>query len=64
VVNLVNYVLNCFIFLQKDTLPADGNIFHQMCGCHILNLIVQDGLSVLSDEIHNIHETMKYIRHS
>jgi hypothetical protein len=48
----------------KDELPAKGSIFHQRCGCHILNLIVQDGLSVLCDEIKNIRETMKYIRHS
>jgi hypothetical protein len=48
----------------KDELPANGLIFHQRCGCHILNLIVQDGLSVLCDEIKNIRETMKYIRHS
>ncbi|KAJ1691138.1 hypothetical protein LUZ63_015293 [Rhynchospora breviuscula] len=47
-----------------DTLPADGQLFHQRCGCHILNLIVQDGLAVLDDEIKTIRETMKYIRHS
>jgi hypothetical protein len=45
-------------------LPADGSIFHQRCGCHILNLIVQDGLSVLDGEIQKIRATMKYIRHS
>jgi hypothetical protein len=37
--------------LIKNVLPADGAIFHLRCGCHILNLIVQDGLGVLSDEI-------------
>ncbi|KAJ1693550.1 hypothetical protein LUZ63_010248 [Rhynchospora breviuscula] len=47
-----------------DTLPADGQLFHQRCGCHILNLIVQDGLDVLDGEIKTIRETMKYIRHS
>ncbi|KAJ1703103.1 hypothetical protein LUZ63_002882 [Rhynchospora breviuscula] len=49
--------------IQED-LPADGKLFHQRCGCHILNLIVQDGLDVLKDEIRDIRETMKYIRHS
>jgi hypothetical protein len=49
--------------LRKD-LTADGSIFHQRCGCHILNLIVQDGLSVMTREIEKIRETMKYIRYS
>jgi hypothetical protein len=48
----------------KNELPAYGCIFHQRCGCHILNLIVQDGLNVLYEEINNIREMMKYIRHS
>ncbi|KAJ1699071.1 hypothetical protein LUZ63_007583 [Rhynchospora breviuscula] len=48
----------------KEALPAGGSVFHQRCGCHILNLIVQDGLSELSDEITKVRETMKYIRHS
>ncbi|KAJ4776673.1 Zinc finger BED domain-containing protein DAYSLEEPER [Rhynchospora pubera] len=48
----------------KNVLPADGAIFQLRCGCHVLNLIVQDGLDVLSNEITKIRETMKYIRHS
>lgn len=48
----------------KKHLAVDGNLFHQRCGCHILNLIVQDGLSVLTNEIKNVRETMKYLRHS
>ncbi|KAJ1696633.1 hypothetical protein LUZ63_005145 [Rhynchospora breviuscula] len=49
---------------MRDALPVDGSVFHQRCGCHILNLVVQDGLSVLSDEIKKVRETMKYLRHS
>jgi hypothetical protein len=48
----------------KNALPVKGEIFHQRCGCHILNLIVQDRLVVLGDEITMIREVMKYIRHS
>ncbi|KAJ4808891.1 Zinc finger BED domain-containing protein DAYSLEEPER [Rhynchospora pubera] len=48
----------------KDDLPVQGKLFHQRCGCHILNLIVQDGLDTLDDEINGVRNTMKYIRHS
>jgi hypothetical protein len=47
--------------MQKNALPAEGSIFHQRYNCHILNLIVQDGLAVLSDEIAKIYDTMKYL---
>ncbi|KAJ3707053.1 hypothetical protein LUZ61_010758 [Rhynchospora tenuis] len=47
-----------------DDLPVGGKMFHQRCGCHILNLIVHDGLDILEKEIDKIRETMKYIRHS
>ncbi|KAJ3708862.1 hypothetical protein LUZ61_012567 [Rhynchospora tenuis] len=48
----------------KNVLPADDAIFQLRCGCHILNLIVQDGLDEIADEIKKIRDTMKYIRNS
>jgi hypothetical protein len=48
----------------KNVLLVKGEIFHQRCGCHILNLIVQDGFAVLGVEITMIREAMKYIHHS
>ncbi|KAJ1688836.1 hypothetical protein LUZ63_012991 [Rhynchospora breviuscula] len=48
----------------KEDLPVDGSVFHQRCRCHILNLVVQDGLSVLHDKIKKVRKTMKYLRHS
>ncbi|KAJ3700301.1 hypothetical protein LUZ61_004006 [Rhynchospora tenuis] len=49
---------------MKDDLPVEGKVFHQRCGCHILNLIVQDGLSTVNKEIESIRDAMKWIKHS
>ncbi|KAJ3703077.1 hypothetical protein LUZ61_006782 [Rhynchospora tenuis] len=58
----------CVKELLKDqlgkTLLANGNVFHQRCGCHILNLVVQDGLSVVNEKIAKVREAMKFFRHS
>jgi hypothetical protein len=50
--------------MQKIALLTEGLIFHQRCGGHILNLVVQDRLAVLSDEIVKVRNAMKYFHHS
>ncbi|CAN7043041.1 unnamed protein product, partial [Brassica rapa subsp. trilocularis] len=49
--------------LQKD-LVCSGEFFHVRCSAHILNLIVQDGLAVLSGALDKIRESVKYVKGS
>ncbi|KAJ3707570.1 hypothetical protein LUZ61_011275 [Rhynchospora tenuis] len=49
---------------MSDNLPVNGEVFHQRCGCHILNLVVDAGLSVVGDQISKVRETIKFLRHS
>ena len=49
--------------LQKD-LVCSGEFFHVRCSAHILNLIVQDGMAVLSGALDKIRESVKYVKGS
>ncbi|CAA7049020.1 unnamed protein product [Microthlaspi erraticum] len=49
--------------LDKN-LVCEGDYFHVRCCAHILNLIVQDGLDVISDALAKIRDTVKYIKAS
>ncbi|KAK4568458.1 hypothetical protein RGQ29_004027 [Quercus rubra] len=44
------------------SLPCSGEFFRVRCGAHILNLIVQEGLKIIEHAVHNIRESVKYVR--
>ena len=48
----------------KNALLSDGRFFHVRCCAHILNIIVQEGLKVLSGAVHKVRETVKYLKGS
>lgn len=52
------------LLLSKKALHMNGDLFHIRCASHVLNLVVQDGLTVISQAIVKIRETVKYVNGS
>ncbi|XP_076922015.1 zinc finger BED domain-containing protein RICESLEEPER 2-like [Bidens hawaiensis] len=54
---LINLLLDK---LSMGDLILEGQLFHMCCCAHILNLIVQDGLSVISNGIEKIRDSVGF----
>nr|KAJ0224968.1 hypothetical protein LSAT_V11C100025810 [Lactuca sativa] len=46
--------------LTTSSLILKGRIFHMRCCAHIINLIVQDGFSVISNAIENVRNSVSF----
>ncbi|KAL9995206.1 putative transcription factor/ chromatin remodeling BED-type(Zn) family [Helianthus debilis subsp. tardiflorus] len=58
----VNVLRNQFRLM--NFLVLDGKLFHLRCCCHVLNLIVKDGLKQIDVAVDKVREYVKYVKGS
>ena len=46
--------------LQRSSLVMCGSMLHMRCAIHVLNLIVQDGLSVIRPYIEKVYDSVGF----
>nr|GMD03661.1 zinc finger BED domain-containing protein RICESLEEPER 2-like [Ipomoea batatas] len=48
-------------FSRSHKLPLGGKLFHVRCTAHILNLVVQDGLSIIKTGVDDVRNSVRFI---
>jgi hypothetical protein len=61
--NVLQEQLKSHLGLQNGLL-CDGEFFHGHCFARVLNLIVEEGLKLVSDAVSKIRESIMFVRHS
>ena len=62
--NATNNTAAIELFNRQLKTPVGNDLYHVRCVCHIINLIVKDGLETFEDKIKKIKDVILYIRSS
>lgn len=62
--NMLQILQGQLQMISGSGLPCKGRFMHMRCCIHILDLIVKDGLELVKDVLHNIRESVRYVKAS
>ena len=60
--NATNNTAAIELFNRQLKTPVGNDLYHVRCVCHIINLIIKDGLKIFEPQIEKIRSVILYIR--